>query len=178
MGNYPSGMDATRDQVFANAESTLANLYDQNKLSQSQYVMRLAIIRAVQKSKMRFNPVVAPNGYFWYESDNGHYAIRPGAVTAAVRDRVKNGPGTGCSNAARTLMLAGMVELAISLHKVHDLDLAVRQRPLDSDELFPRGKSSPFQHFVDGSGGNGLDASTLTPGDRVWMENHKFSRTA
>jgi hypothetical protein len=76
-------------------------------------------------------------------------------------------------------MLEAQAQLAKKEGKTGELDKAVVGRTLD--DLYPRGENSPYQGYTGGDpqgtpakDSKGLDTKQFVPGDRVWMENHRW----
>jgi len=121
---------------------------------------------------MDFDDEKEPNPDY-FEEKGGKYYLKKGSVADAAHDRVYDLTGqgaTGCERAAQTLALEGLAQVAKKLGKEDALDRACAGKTMD--ELFPRKKDSPYQKFHKDD--NGLDPRTFLPGDRVWMDNHRF----
>jgi hypothetical protein len=129
---------------------------------------------------MGFSATAEPDPKYFYRAEDADgdvvFRIRPGLAAEGIHSRVyrlgKNGVGsdTGCTRAAQLLLLEGLARLAISLGQVEEFERRAKNRTIT--DFFPSDSNS-IQQF-DSDYDNGLDPSSFVPGDRVWMQNHRF----
>ncbi len=169
-----------RKAQFARAAAELDAMVAAGKISKKERDLRYELVKAALGHKMGFNAKEKPNPAHFEMRINSQgddeYYLKPGHVADAAHDRVYRisgiGSNTGCKQATRTLMLEAQAQLAKNLGKSAEFDKEAGGKSLA--ELYPDYMDSPLQAYTGDS--NGLDPKSFVPGDRVRMDNHKYSK--
>ena len=151
------------------------------KITKGERNLRYETVKAALGHKMGFDTEQEPNPDYFEKrttivdgKPKSTFHFRPGGATAGIHDRVYRisdvGSDTGCTRASQSIMAEGQTQLAKNEGKTPEFDKAVAGKTLP--DMYPDKASSAYQGYSGNP--NGLDASKFLPGDRVWMQNHKF----
>ncbi len=171
-----------RKAQLARVAAELDAMVAAGKISKKERDLRYELVKAALGHKMYFDNKQEPNPVHFEKrvtyvggEEHEEFFLRPGQATAGIHDRVYGisgpGTGTGCVRGAQSLMLEAQAQLAKKLGKSAELDKAVTGKTLD--DLYPDEQSSAYQGYT-GDHKKGLDPNTFVPGDRVWMQNHRY----
>jgi hypothetical protein len=181
---YLSGPRRARKVQLARAAAELDALVAAGRISKKERDLRYEGVKAALGHKMYFRNDQDPNPAHFEKRItivNGNpeatFHLKPGQATAGVHDRVYGisgpGTGTGCTRASQLIMLEAQAQLAKQQGKSAELDKAVTGKTLD--DLYPDEQNSDYQNY-NGNHKDGLDTNSFVPGDRVWMQNHQYTR--
>jgi hypothetical protein len=178
----PAANTANRENILKNAAKDLDRRVERGELTKDERDLRYEVVKAGLAHQMKFDSGQPPNpDYFAVSTEkdsNGKdvevYRFKENAGVEGTHDRVYGGDpysNTGCTRATQTLMLEGEAQLAVKKGKAHDFNKAVEGKTMD--ELYPDEEDTEHQkvEFDD----KGLNTKTFIPGDRVWMQNHRFT---
>jgi hypothetical protein len=179
----PTAPPINRAQLLGNAGSQLDKLVAAGTIDQSERDLRIEIVNVGLNHKMDFSSGQEPNPEYFAKSTEvvdgtkvDVFRFKPGAAVDGVNDRASGGSEysfTACKRASQTLMLAGEVQVAIKSGKIAEMNHALEGKSMY--DLYPDEKSTEFQRFQENP--KGLDPNQFIPGDRVWMQNHRFNDT-
>jgi RHS repeat-associated protein len=171
----PTGLysrpEDTPEYYWGKAEELLNALIKSGTITQAEGDLRKLIVNAALYHRMRFNSTQTPELTHWHlDNATGYYAINPGLGIDGVLRRVfgtaNTGTHTGCENAARLIFLVAFAQSALNNGTQSTFNSRFDNMALP--QLFGD-FSNDLQKYQFNA--DGIDVSTLTPGDRVRMDN-------